>query len=1114
MSDQYFSIQRLSFNISFPSKEGAHELQNRISAIYHHQIHATLQRFFNRIIPENILIRKDCLLLDIGSISYELLETELPGRLQAALEEQFSSLLSSAHMELKWERQGFETLPAATGFCELLETYLLTGTSPWQTSLKNQFTWQFMLQDLYTSDPEQLYKLLKDLGRQQTVRKRLAFQAERKEAELVIRLLLPSESPAIIAYKRKILRIQQQQQIIKTSQTEFTHAVVFFIFTYLMEESGSLFSRKALIRSLLFQMAGYYNISFTDLLTVLYEALPEDKVKVNGGSSLFELVHELQNENRTAAGNFTPRRQKETTQTALKLSEKLERLQYYLLWGTFPVWAATTGREELIAFLAEGIKSVPVTVKEMILSFTGNTAAVERIRHLLPAYDFSGLSSTASAVNGRSSNAADTYRTLEDVLDYFLRYGFMPWWKQEYSRISPEKLLKKLLLTSAFNPIRMLKSAGIQQQSRTRFLFQFSEDTIYQLFSFLPHWMNTMLVIETIIELIESVPMLTAVKQPALKRLILETAWMSYAHEEYRFFNESYFYRNIFEQVSRRTTTEKSRVFELLSTTVRLRKIESPVMNNHYFENALTDSMVSATEKPVESIRYGSLDALLMQYTGVQVIPSADDRQQQVVQLLEYYLTWNRMPDQVTAMNSQELDLRIEEMLLLLYHQDRDSLKRILNQNNHTAGSRMHLHQLFLPDRRGGDHKQLSLLLDEYIEQDALIYVKEMAIKGDLTIERGLKPVLDRLLEKAKDGVTEELAQLLQSAPLTKYMARTYGDETMRWLIENSSGSNQLFRQQSTAMRNLILSMLNDTPEKKQLSLLLNEATLFYIYGGAHTKTIKDYIRAVFHFLSGAVYTALELFRLLLHKIDSDPHLRHTNNPLVEMLRQELRQQLDIRRREEETRKKTEQDECSRRETLAIQQALQQKIEQELMLKKEQEELSSGKNKPLVLEKGHELYVNNAGLILLHPFLGTYFQRLNLKLTDPVATTRAVHLLQYLVYKTNQHPEQELVLNKILCGYAIQEPLPLEIEIEQHEADLSEELLQVVIQRSGKLSNSSVDGFRASFLQREGMLTEADDAWTLRVEQRGYDLILQTLPWAFGMVKFQWMNKPLLIEWI
>ena len=160
----------------------------------------------------------------------------------------------------------------------------------------------------------------------------------------------------------------------------------------------------------------------------------------------------------------------------------------------------------------------------------------------------------------------------------------------------------------------------------------------------------------------------------------------------------------------------------------------------------------------------------------------------------------------------------------------------------------------------------------------------------------------------------------------------------------------------------------------------------------------------------------------------------------------------------------------------------------------------------------------NAGLVLLHPFLGTYFSRLNLvekgQFISPEAQARAVHLLQYLAYNTTQNPEHLLTLNKILCNYPLHEPLPPEITLEPHEVSLSAELLKIVIQRAGALSSSTVDGFRVSFVHREGMITETEEAWTMRVEQRSYDMILQMLPWAFGMIKFGWMDKPVVVEWI
>ena len=41
-----------------------------------------------------------------------------------------------------------------------------------------------------------------------------------------------------------------------------------------------------------------------------------------------------------------------------------------------------------------------------------------------------------------------------------------------------------------------------------------------------------------------------------------------------------------------------------------------------------------------------------------------------------------------------------------------------------------------------------------------------------------------------------------------------------------------------------------------------------------------------------------------------------------------------------------------------------------------------------------------------------------------------------------------------------------------------------------------------------------NEEWHLKVDQRGYDVILQTLPWSYGMIKLPWMLKPLIVEWI
>jgi hypothetical protein len=172
----------------------------------------------------------------------------------------------------------------------------------------------------------------------------------------------------------------------------------------------------------------------------------------------------------------------------------------------------------------------------------------------------------------------------------------------------------------------------------------------------------------------------------------------------------------------------------------------------------------------------------------------------------------------------------------------------------------------------------------------------------------------------------------------------------------------------------------------------------------------------------------------------------------------------------------------------------------------------------LPIDPNEKIYIRNAGLVLLHPFFTTYFNRLGMLENDlfinQEARMRAVHLLQYLVDGASDSPEPLLVLNKILCNIPVEEPVIPRITLTEQEKRVSEELLKAVISRWDKLKNTSVAGLQESFLQRDGALYFKDDAWRLNVEPRAFDVLLQTLPWSIGMIKTPWMNNYLYVEWI
>ena len=162
--------------------------------------------------------------------------------------------------------------------------------------------------------------------------------------------------------------------------------------------------------------------------------------------------------------------------------------------------------------------------------------------------------------------------------------------------------------------------------------------------------------------------------------------------------------------------------------------------------------------------------------------------------------------------------------------------------------------------------------------------------------------------------------------------------------------------------------------------------------------------------------------------------------------------------------------------------------------------------------------VNNAGLIILWPFLVRFFDELQMTENDTFKSAadknRAVYLLQYLAYNSVVFPEYDLVLNKVLVGIPIEERLnPIE-ELHEHEIEVSKSLMHGMIANWDKVKNSSPEGVQVTYLQRKGILSQDQNHWKLRVEEKALDVLIQSIPWNISMIKLPWMEKPIYVEWI
>jgi hypothetical protein len=163
------------------------------------------------------------------------------------------------------------------------------------------------------------------------------------------------------------------------------------------------------------------------------------------------------------------------------------------------------------------------------------------------------------------------------------------------------------------------------------------------------------------------------------------------------------------------------------------------------------------------------------------------------------------------------------------------------------------------------------------------------------------------------------------------------------------------------------------------------------------------------------------------------------------------------------------------------------------------------------------LFGRHAGLILLHPFLSTLFQRcglwINGTFSHPQARQQAVFLLYFLATGEKEGPEYELLFPKLLCGYGLEDPMPARIEMPEACWTEGQELLQNVLLQWDKLKNTSVDGLREGFLQRTGKLLRQNQRMQLMMEMSSIDVLLDYLPWGMSIVKLPWYKEIIYVEW-
>ncbi len=182
---------------------------------------------------------------------------------------------------------------------------------------------------------------------------------------------------------------------------------------------------------------------------------------------------------------------------------------------------------------------------------------------------------------------------------------------------------------------------------------------------------------------------------------------------------------------------------------------------------------------------------------------------------------------------------------------------------------------------------------------------------------------------------------------------------------------------------------------------------------------------------------------------------------------------------------------------------------------KEQRIVESAEQQIIDVPLPADMQVQNAGLVLLGPFLQTFFESICALNRDgtPVQPARLPMLLHYLATGELAAEEWQLLLPKLLAGLKATDICHTEISVNEEEVLKTGELLQSVIELWERLQGTSISGLRETFLQRTGTLSDESGRWKLRVREESVDILLQFVPWPFHTIRLPWMDGILFVDW-
>lgn len=1049
-------------------EESAPDLQNRARTSFYHQLSPEMESILNACHDENTLLRIDRLILDLGTVSETHFEQEWTERFKTAFEQALKDRIHKIRHYGGNQHESETRLEA--DHLERFRRFLHTGHLDWYglTTSFDQFVHQLM-----ESQPDDFKQLVLKEGKRPTYLRRIAYQFSPSLLHELTRLLEPQEATLIIQTAEEIRSVQREEAQ-WTEQAESVHTGIWeMVLTYLVQDRGSKFNALHFLRYVVDRTARHFNKDFHWLLELLHQGMDRQPITVEQSTflELLDTLYVSEIQSTAPIGELI----------GLRFERQVMDLQLYLERGAIPDTGLLQDTFRPKSLWAEWLNQHGIDVQVFLIGQANNEALRWRII---------AISNEAQLKQVFRILVPSGHDQIFEMREYLFDQQRQHQWVNQDHRTFDEQLWYVLYTAiiedrgSQFNRknfvIATLNQFAAHHNININYLFRLiSLYTGKELFND-KYTSLISLLQEIVTEWQQSLQSTDLTRDSSM--IIPEHALSQFITHfvlKHRPPNDSML-EEIGVDLASATTLDDVWKIALQSHPEWLKKWLTDPVNRQRMMLAWPDELNPNTLKATFTLLHPGMGHWLFDLSrqlvdmkldhpevftstsGFQSIPGS------LIHLLSSPLLSNDKRELIAALMRIWISPEAEAQKL--------ALRAISNLNCDIPVEPLdepgYSVQIF--------DQEASTMLPEAIKNQWNTFIrKHNSGITTIAVHQWLMTQLNAHPSISDTALYHLVNRIYKSFP-----------EILKLWTEPGGIAFRLYPYLIKAFAPYVPGF------KKDLSLLLAESPSF-------STTTFD------------TWWASALLELMLKQGKIDPKaLGHytvqywagIDQVSPQALAREWLDALNEKKREPESRLGLElarianpvagvMDKADEIKAPPAPKATQNKAE----------------------EADQTIYVHNAGVVILWPFLSTFFQHLNLieghGFIDEDAAGRAPHLLQYLVNGQTGLPEYELFLPKLLCGLEDDQPLHRKIQLTEEEVSMSESLVNGVIEQWNSLKNTSPKGLQESFLQREGVLEYQNNQWTLRVESKSHDLLLDRMPWSVNNIKLPWMKAPLYVKW-